>query len=315
MMLKKLEQESLQADIASIDRLLSSRTEAEDPIGFFQLSNRLAELKTQLEAVQAQTDKLASVALFFGGAPVFGSKGISAEFAGRAIDAFQDLVSKSFAATETGTLGERGPIPLRGNAQLMLTDIARGSFGLVLEETDANESLAETALHGIVDEVTQAILDFSAPDDNIFEAALAKVDSRSLISFRDFFKLLDEQSATVRLVEGDKDSELDSTAVHRARLRTDFTAVEDKVSDTIVGRLTFLPMHRRFELKVAGNEEPLYGTISPEFSRDKLEELEKSPNVLGKVWRTKVRIRETHRPNQPPKLTYTLMGLVERVDD
>lgn len=315
MMLKKLELESLQADIANIDRLLSSRTQAEDPIGFFQLTNRLAELKTQLEAIRARTDKLASVALFFGGAPVFGSRGISAEFAGRAINVFQDLVSKSFAATEGGTLGERGPIPLRGNAQMMLTDVARGSFGLILEETDANDSLAETALHEIVDGVTQAILDISAPDDAVYEAALVKVDSRSLMSFRDFFKLLDDQSATLRLVEGDKDTELDSTAVHRARLRTDFINVEDTVSDSMVGRLTFLPMHRRFELKVTGSEEPIYGTISSEFSRERLEELERTPNVLGKVWKTKIRIRETLRLNQPPKLTYTLMGLIEKVED
>lgn len=313
--MKKLELESLQADLANIERLLSACTQKDDPIGFFQLTRRQAELKNSFENIRARIEKTASVALFFGGAPVFGSKGISAEFAGRAIDAFQDLVSKNFATMESGSLGERGPIPLRGNAQLMLTDVARGSFGLILEETDANESLAETALHNIVDDVTQNIVAFSSPEEELFEAALARVDSRSLISYRDFFKLLDDQSATVRLVEGERDSELDSNAVHRARLRTDFSSIDDTVSDSIVGRLFFLPAHRRFELKISDGAEPLYGSISAEFSREKLEELEQTPDVLGKVWRTRIRIRETHRPNQPPKLSYTLMGLIEKVGE
>jgi hypothetical protein len=313
--MKKLELQSLQADLASIERLLTTRTQDDDPIGFFQLTRRQAELKSSFENMRARIEKTASVALFFGGAPVYGSKGISAEFAGRAIDAFQDLVSKTFATTESGALGERGPIPLRGNAQLMLTDVARGSFGLILEETDANESLAETVLHSIVDDVAQTIVDFSSPEETLFEAALARVDSRSLISYRDFFKLLDDQSATMRLVEGERDAELDSTAIHRARLRTDFSSVDDTVSDLIVGRLFFLPVHRRFELKISGEAEPLYGTISAEFSREKLNELQQTPDVLGKVWRTRIRIRETQRPNQPPKLSYTLMGLIEKVGE
>jgi hypothetical protein len=314
-MLKKLELEALQADISNVERLLAARTQDEDPIGYFQLSRRQAELRSKFEAIQGSLEKSASVALFFGGPPVFGSKGIRADFAGRVIEVFQDLVSKSFATAESGTLAERGPVPLRGNAQLMLTDVARGSFGLILEETDANESLEETALHNIVDEVAQTIVDFSSPDESLYETALLRVDSRSLISFRDFFKLLDEQSATVRLVEGERDDALDSTSIHRARIRTEFTKIEDNISDKFVGRLFFLPAHRRFELKIATQAEPLYGTISSDFSREKLEELERAQDVLGKVWKTKIRIRETQRLNQPPKLTYTLMGLIEKVEE
>lgn len=314
-MLMKLELSALQADLANIDRLISKRSEKTDPIGFFQLTNRRAEVLETINKIQENPERSASVALFFGGGPVLGSKGINADFAGKAIEAFQDLVSKRFANIETGILGTRGPVPLKANTELMLTDVARGSFGLVLEEIKSNESLSETAMQFVVDEVAQTIVDFSSPDEDRFETALATVDSRSLISLRDFFRLLDEQHATLRVVEGERDAELDFKAVKLARERTDFTEIDDKTTDEIIGRLYILPAHRRFELELVPTSETLYGSISAEFSKENLNKFKNGTDVVGKIWRTKMRIRKTVRVNQQPKLTYTLMGLIEEIDN
>lgn len=313
-MLMKLELSALQADLANIERLISLRTEESDPIGFYQLTSRKSEVMDHISKIQENPEKSASVALFFGGGPVLGSKGISADFAGKAIEAFQDLVSKRFATSETGTLGTRGPIPLKSNTELMLTDVARGSFGLVLEEIKTNDSLTETAMQFVVDEVAQSIVDFSSLDVERYETALNTVDSRSLISLRDFFRLLDDQHATLRVVEGNRDAELDNKAVQLARQRTDFIEIEDKTSEEMIGRLFILPAHRRFELQLINSAETVYGSISSEFSKDNLAKFQQGTDVVGKVWRTKMRIRETLRVNQQPKLTYTLLGLIENID-
>lgn len=312
-MLKKLELEALQADISSVDRLLSYRNEQDDPIGFLQFSSRKLELAKKLSALNASPDMSAGVALFFGGDPVLGSKGIRAQFAGKAIEAFQDLVSKKFATTETGTLGQRGPIPLRSNTELMLTDVARGSFGLVLEEINSNDSLTRTDLHQVVDEVTNTIIEFSAPEFAAYESALETIDSRLLVSLRDFFKLLDEENATIRLVEGEVDASLDSVAIHRARNRTDFSSIDETESDEVVGRLFILPAHRRFELIKTDTGETLYGTVSADVSKKSLELLRTDNDVVGKVWRTKMRVRETVKQNQEPKFSYTLLELIGKV--
>lgn len=312
-MIKKLDLATLKADLSSVEQMLAARTEENDPIGFYQLSNRKSELISEIEKLNATSEMSASVALFFGGAPVLGSKGIDADFAGKAIEAFQNIITKRFATVESGALGQRGPIPLRTNAGLMLTDVARGSFGLILEEINSNGSLTETALCNVVDEVTQTIVNFASVDNDTYETALATVDSRYLISLRDFFRLLDDKNATVRLVEGGRDAELDSKAIQLARQRTDFTSIEDKTTDEVVGDLFILPAHRRFELKV-NSSETLYGSISSEFPKEDFERLQQD-NMLGKSWRVRLRIRETLRLNQQSTLSYTLIGLIEKQND
>lgn len=125
--------------------------------------------------------------------------------------------------------------------------------------------------------------------------------------------MLDDKSATVRLVEGERDAELDSKAIQLARQRTDFTSIEDKTSDDVVGNLFILPAHRRFELKLSSLE-TLYGSISSEFPKEDFEKLQQD-NMLGKPWKIRLRTRETLRLNQPPTLSYTLIGLIEKLDD
>jgi len=111
-MLRKLERDSLAADLAAVNSLLAGRTEDEDPVGYLQFSERKREIEEQLLALDAQPEEnLAEVGLFFGGVPVFGSQGIHAAFAGEVLGAFQDLMSKRYAALESGALGARGPIP------------------------------------------------------------------------------------------------------------------------------------------------------------------------------------------------------------
>src|SRR6476661_3888379 len=135
-MVRKLEIEDIENDLATVRSLLSRRSSEKDPSGVAQFQGRVAELERELEARRGKPDHRASVALFFSGEPVLGSRGVRAEFAGKAVDLFQDLVSKQFAAVEIGRMGQRGPIPLRPSSDMMITDVARGSVGFVLEEAD-----------------------------------------------------------------------------------------------------------------------------------------------------------------------------------
>ncbi|HMQ34882.1 MAG TPA: hypothetical protein PKD53_29445, partial [Chloroflexaceae bacterium] len=68
----------------------------------------------------------------------------AANFAGKAIDRYQDLLAKRYASLESGPLGDRGPVPLHPNAQMLITEVARGSFGFMLEEASEPTSLVDT---------------------------------------------------------------------------------------------------------------------------------------------------------------------------
>ncbi len=312
-MVRKLEIEALSAEASSLEAMLRDRTADDDPIGHAQYSYRLQEIRQTLEGLGQAPELIASIALFFAGGPVVGSRGVRADFAGRAVEIFQDIVSKRFAATEVGELGGRGPIPLRSNSDLLLTDIARGSVGVVLEESCQTEPLAETQLKTVLDDVVDSIQVAALEDGTTFEQLLETIDSRYLKSLGEFFELLDEAQATVRVVEGDLDRQLDPVEIHRARERTSATQIDERDDHPLVGTLFLLPAHRRFELVLDGGEN-IWGPVSGEFATAHLEGLRDANEVVGRRWRVRTRARTVTRPNRPPKTTYKLLALVEQVD-
>src|SRR5262245_47168639 len=144
-MTRTLERAGLQADLAAVEALLGQRTPDEDPVGWMQFQARAESIRQQLEALDEELDTAAAVALFFGGLPVVGSRGIQAEFGGKVLERFQDAVSTELAATQ-GTVGTRGPIPLWARDQLLITGVARGSIGFVLEEAEPEGQLVDSPL-------------------------------------------------------------------------------------------------------------------------------------------------------------------------
>lgn len=312
-MVRKLEIESLSAEVATVESLLGKRSPEDDPIGYFQYSQRLAGLNRKLEDLGQAPELTAAIALFFAGDPVVGSHGIRADFAGRAVEIFQDIVSKRFAANELGDLGGRGPVPLRSRSDLLLTNVTRGSFGVVLEEAYDNHPLAETQLKVVLDDVVNSINVASMEDNGPFEELLETIDHRYLRSLGEFFELLDDKSATVRVVEGDQDKQLNPVEVHRARERTSSARIEEREDEPLVGTLYLLPAHRRFEL-VLENGESIWGPVASEFATAHMEALRDANDVVGKRWQVKARARTVTRPNRPPKTTYRLLGLIKRLD-
>jgi hypothetical protein len=313
MALRRLEIQSIMADLAAVNSLLQARTEADDPIGYAQFLSRKEELQKQLTEVQQQETKTAALGLFFSGKPVLGSKGILAEFAGKAVTAFQEVIARHLAARETA-LGRRGPVPFKTDSDLMITDVAHGSFGLVLEEATLHETLTETPLNVVVEEVVKLLENVTALEEATFERAAETLDPRELKPLADFFTLLDEGGASMRLVEHDRESLFDEEGIRRGRARTEAAKIEESESDEISGKLWLFPVARRFELERSDTGETIHGVVAPEFSRAHLEDVGRGPSaVVGKTWRTRMRIRELRRPRRAPKYSYTLLRLIEQM--
>ncbi len=314
-MLKKLQLDGLRADLAAVEALLAARSEAEDPVGWLQLSIRREEIEEEILASQAIEEVHASVGLFFGGRPVVGSKGIRADFAGLMVAQFQDLVSKRLATLESGPLASRGPVPLREKAQLMITDVARGSFGFVLEEEPSSDALTNTPLQIVVEEMSELIYRLSLPEDEIFESISETLDERLLLSVRRFFQLLDDAGATLRIVQGDKSLPMGADAIHLARSRSEALQIVQREDERLEGVLYLLPATRRFELHaVGGGDEVVKGSVTPEC----LETLVggaggQAADAVGQRWQVEVRVREVQQRNRKPQINYTLTRLLKRI--
>ncbi|MCB8888975.1 hypothetical protein [Vreelandella malpeensis] len=306
---KKLSINSLSSEIATLNELLSSARQSGDIVGEMQLEYRITELSNKLETLKEKilTDNSASVALFFGGQPVLGSKGIAAEFAGVALEQFQNLIAKIFANSEVGDLGERGRIPFKANSELMVTGLARGSFGFVLDEMSEQVQLESSELSHVIDKAALLLRDSAAQDDAVFESLLEELEPRVLIALRDFFSNLDSSKATIRIVEKELDFTLDGPSIQRAKIRAEATSIDEAVTEIEGVLVGFLPEHRKFEL--ADNAGKLfYGSATKEAVEQFVKATE---SVLGKKCQVKVTIKTVSPLNRPPREVVRLMEFLK----
>lgn len=296
---KKLSIDSLSSEITTVSELWESAKRSNDIVGELQLEHRLKTLANKLNTLKeaALSDNSASVAIFFGGKPVLGSKGIAAEFAGSALEQFQNLISKTFATTEAGELGQRGKIPFKAQSELMVTGVASGSFGFVLDEMSEQTEIEASQLTHIIDKATHLLRDTAAQDDAVFEHLIEDLDPRTLIALKDIFTNLDSNQATLRVVEKEIDMLLDSSAIHRGKIRTEATSIEETTTElggTLVG---FLPEHRKFEIK---NEtgDLVYGSTT----KEAVDQFEKaSDTVIGKHCLANITIKTISPLNRPSR--------------
>jgi hypothetical protein len=309
----QLEQKFLQANLAQARTLLAEATLDDDPIGAHQFGHLVADLQGKLQGMpDAMAQAPAGVALFVGGRPVVGSHGIQADFSGKVIDQFQTLVSQRFLALELGPLASKGRVPLKDNTHLLVTDVVRGSFGFVLQAAEPDDAgqPASTTLKAVVDKVAETLSRVAAQDDMLFDGAVAEIDDRQQRALTDFFKLLDTEGATVRIVEGERDFELDHAAVQRARHRVENLRISE---DTVVlnGQIIgWTDYSARFELRLHGNQELVQGAITREaLDRVSVEGVE----PYHKHVRATVKLKRVTMGNRQPRSASMLLGL-EMID-
>lgn len=311
----KLRLEEVSAERAAVRELLLQAREVGDSLGRRQFEKRLHELDAELLVLDGIEEKTASAALFFSGPKVIGSRGIEADFAGDALDKFQDLVSKRFARREHGALGARGPIAARGDSKLMVTGVTRGSFGFVLEEINDQEQLTQTQLHEVVADVVNLVAQVSDPLEDVFLEAVAEIDSRVLGATKAFFNTMSSAQASVRIVEGNREITLGRDDIQRAKERTEGLEVSERDNIQMSGLLYgLLPVHRRFEFVVDETGENLSGRVVADVSKAVGDQLLGGLfNPLGKRWLAEFELREVSRPGKPVKRFYTLLRLINEL--
>ncbi|EOT1164797.1 hypothetical protein ACNKCE_000199 [Cronobacter turicensis] len=288
-MLKKLEMDTLKAELSSLDILINERAEL-DPIGAKQFIKRKRKLLEQIDSIAEHNTTLASVGLFFGGNPVFGSKGIDSHFASSILDRFQSIVNKRYAFLENGSLSARGPIKNVNNAKLMITDVARGSFGFVLEESP-KESLLEvdTELKHVVADVTSILNKVSSTESEIFDEVFEDLDERTLNDIRGFYDELFNAKATLKVVDDQFEYVLSQERISTAKSRMETVSISEERTVEIVGRLYIVPFQKRFELRTSDGSEPIRGKISKQFFEAHASDLD---SLLGKDWNARLLARD-----------------------
>lgn len=301
---RKLILNSLTSDRYAVEQLISEAIEYGDIVGELQYKEKLEKLDKEISILKNHHETHASVALFFGGAPVLGSQGILASFAGNVLENFQELINKAFASKENGRLGERGKIPLKANSNLMVTQVAKGSFGFVLDEVSDQVEITETALKHTVEDVLELIDASAQPNDEVFEKLIETLDKRVLQSLKDFFITLDKAHSTMRLVGDEQEYCLDSNLIHRARQRTEATEIDEDEELAELKVLGLLPEHCKFEARTSDGNIILGSTtrLASEQFRSELIGKQVRVNLLTKS------IKPLHRPE---RVVYKLLEFLD----
>ena len=308
---EKLRLDHLHADLAEVNDLLDRITE-EDVMARIGLESRREQLEGEiLNYVLEKEKKNATATLHFSGKPVSGTRGIESRFAASAVDTFQNLVAMTMAHL-SGTLSQRGPVADRELSTLHITNIARGSFGFVLEEMHPQANQFGVPLVDAVNKVTETFDALSTNNEKEFQENLKNVDQRVLNSAGKFFELMHRNEATLRLVTDNADRKYGGAAVSRAAERG--KSITTKTAhDLICGKLTgLLPDSRRFEFRCDGGRGTITGKLADTLRTNDLDRLNhKWLNVDAKA---RIDISRVFRKSKLVRETYTLVAL-EPVSD
>ena len=309
-MLKNTDIPLLVAELAELDTMLAELN-PKSITSRLSLQNRKRTVERKLETLGQESDTAAFVQLLFTGTPVLDTRAIDASFAADAIYSYQDMLTKA-TAVRRGSLGKRGVIAgaATEQARFYLTGLVRGSFGFVLEENPVNTpSLFDTSLKSMVQEVTQTMNKFCNLTEGDYDVFIQDLDKRLFASFKNFFKLLHESGAQLKVVESDGRFSFDERNILNAYKRVEATQVdeeEQQVNGTLLG---LTPISGTFDF-LSSNSTPYSGKIAPAFTSDYRTQVEQGEFFqAGKRFTATLLKRTTTRGNNTPRVNYFLFNL------
>ena len=240
----------LLSERATLRRLID-QTDESAVIARMSLEARLEEVQEQLEAYEGRSSHLVNASLTFRGSPVVGSLGIDAAFGPDAVKSFATAVSL-VGASKHGPLASTGRVPHSEEYRLMITNIARGSFGFEIEEASQQPALAgeSTPVEMAIGEV-KAILEASVGTDEQLSEAIDETDRRAIGAIKAFLKTVADSDAVCALeFGGDVFRFADVAQVRRSENRLSEDNIQEDVV-TLTGYFEgFLPVSRRAEFHI-----------------------------------------------------------------
>lgn len=254
---------ALRSEIDELEKILQSLPD--DAVierkSFEKRLNLAVENLNRAAPVERETE---SVRLTFRGSPVDASHGISADFAGKASEAFANAFS-ALLAGRRNRLGYMGPIPDKNRYPLMITGTAVGSFGFEIELPKEFDLIEEVAGADEVIQTLKSVLRVTAEgtDEQVADF-VEEIHPRAVRKIADFLEVLDQNDAWCGLEFRDdffKYENIDQLRLSEARLKADNIV---RSNQSFFGEFQgFLPQGRTFEFKPVGDDSVVKGKIDP----------------------------------------------------
>lgn len=198
-MTARTKRDKLKAQLADTRRMLALA--GNHPVMSVAFTERETELQSKIDAIPLGGTEARTV-LYFSGAPVQGSEGIEAAFAGRVLEPFQSMVMADYASRFHGVVGTRGRRSGEAGSRLLLTALPRGSFGLELTKAENDEIFEEDQLADTLAHVTR-LVEAASESDEDFASELNDTAPRVIQNLRNFLEVVAKGQAGLRLESGD----------------------------------------------------------------------------------------------------------------
>jgi hypothetical protein len=254
---------ALQNDLDFVERQIEEHSDPYDTVRLMW-EQRRKELLEEIEALTSSPDVHAEVALLFAGNPVHGSEEIRLDFATRALDNYQQVVSV-LAAERAGTaVGSRGRLPQSFSSRFFIREMIRGSVGFLLEEAKPSQNaLLVSPLKDAVRDTMQVLEDLSSSDVDRFNSRLQKLGPRAVNAIKRMAKVLGDAGAEASIVNDEVELNLNRAKTEALITRLGEIDVQES-RETMVGTLLgIFPERRQYEFAPLDGG-ILHGPISEE---------------------------------------------------
>ena len=271
------------------------------------LTARLEEIEHRIAEAKVDEREPARARITFNGPPVVGSYGIFADFGTKIIGAFNEAVT-TVAASLSGGLAAKGPIPNREQHQLLITSTTLGSFGFELEEYRAGQlAIDEKTVMDLAIERIQSLLQGSIDtDDELLADTASELDQRALDKVRAFISTLTENEAICALEYCNKVFRF--TDVGQVRRSLERISKDNLHEDEQILKGEFqgvLPKRRTFQFKITGTDEVIIGKMMPAIE---------DADLINKHLHQQVEIRTTVTRVGDGRPRYLLLDLPQWTD-
>jgi hypothetical protein len=257
-----LTRRNLEEDLAFVERQLEQLRDPYDTIRLMWEQRRDA-LKEELGQVEAKPNTRANVALIFDGNPVRGSEDIRVDFATKALDNYQMIISSLMAERAGAEVRSRGKLPSAFSSKLFIRDMMRGSVGFILEEPSSDQSeLVGTPLHDTVEEATRIFRDLSASENAAFEERVTALAPRTLDAIKKMAKVLHDAGAETTIVGDTEEFSLDQRTTASLYTRLNELEVTERSEKREGHLLGLFPERRQYEFRPSDGSPVFYGPVS-----------------------------------------------------
>ncbi|WP_290821610.1 hypothetical protein [Flavobacterium sp.] len=292
----------IKSQIIELENLLSFVSN--DPFMSKSLSKKIEVLKDKLTNLSEEV-KEAKVSLLFSGNAVLGSKGIKIDFLSKVLKPFQELVKTETTKIKYGIVGKRGKTKDIDDAELYLTALPTGSFGVQLTQLNKNNIFSESEVDTAIKNVME-LIDAATSSDELFEEIVAVTPPRSLNNLKLFLKEIDIENSILKIEKNNETMEISTENIHKGYERINSAITEENVIQ-IKGTLRGVLLDSaRFEF-VDENGHKISGLIGEEIDENKIIEL--SLEYLNKSCTINLKKLKTKFVSQNEKTFYHLIDI------